>query len=64
MAEEDILSCFHFEPSLFTTNICLNLNMALIPLGCDDKMDHLIASLARRELASGPSSPLLTKVDI
>lgn len=45
---------FSFEPSLFTTNICLNLNMALIPLGCDDKMDHLIASLARRELASGP----------
>lgn len=27
--------------------------MAVIPLGCDNKMDHLIASLAGRESESG-----------
>lgn len=53
-----------FKAAFFTSNIYPNRNMAVVPLGCDDKMDHLIASLAGRELASGPSSPLLRGVDI
>lgn len=40
--------------SLLTSNIYPNRDPAVIPLGCDDKMDHLIASLAGGELASGP----------
>lgn len=55
---------YSFKASFLTSNIYPNRDMAVIPLGSDDKMDHLIASLAGRELASGPGSPLLRGVDI
>lgn len=51
--QRKVQSVYSFKASFLTSNIYPDRNMAVIPLGCDDKMDHLIASLDGREFASG-----------
>lgn len=49
--------------SFVTSNIYPNNEVAVFPLGWDDKKDHLITSSTGRELTLGSSS-LLVRVDI